>query len=119
MIVELDKTGRIIDISPSLSIIYGGTIEKMKGKYYEAYVAQDNESQQKFKEFWENLIKNGKGKRKQKLTYHNKDIWLLESYLLIQKEGLAPKIMMVAVDKTKEKELTDKFNAELKAKNIG
>ncbi len=119
MIVELDKTGHIIDISPSLSIIYGGTTENMKGKYYEAYVAQDNESQQNFKEFWENLIKNGKGKRKQKLTYHNKDVWLLESYLLIQKEGLIPKIMMVAVDKTKEKELTDKFNAELKAKNIG
>ncbi len=115
MIAELDKEGRILDITPLLSTVYGGTTKNMKGKYYEAFVAQDSDSQQKFKNFWETLIKNGKSKRKQKVIYHNKDMWLLESYLVIEKEGFPLKIMVVAIDKTKEKELTDKYNAKLKA----
>ena len=118
MSAELDIQGRILDISPAMSVVYGATTENMRGKYYETFVAYDNTTKNEFTEFWENLLKTGASKRKQKITNRNKTTWILESYILIKKDGLPPKVLIVAVDKTKEKEVIDMLNAELKVHKL-
>jgi PAS domain S-box-containing protein len=118
MSAELDIQGRILDISPAMSVVYGATTENMRGKYYETFVAYDNTAKNEFTEFWETLLRNGASKRKQKITNRNKTTWILESYMLIKKDGLPPKVLIVAVDKTKEREVIDMLNAELKAHKL-
>lgn len=118
MTAELDAKGRIIDISPAMSLVYGTNNENMRGKYYEAFIAHNKEKQHEYSEFWEKLMSSGFGKRKQKIVQRNKEIWLLESYLVIEKEGLTPRVIVVVIDKTIEKELNDVLNNELKANNI-
>jgi methyl-accepting chemotaxis protein len=85
MTAELDLNGRIIDISPAMSLAYGASMDNMRGKFYDAFVAQNKESQDEFREFWEALINSGSGKRMQKFKQRNKEAVLLESYLVIQK----------------------------------
>jgi len=118
MSAELDINGRILDISPVMSAVYGATTENMRGKYYDAFVVHDKNGQDEFANFWENTVKTGHGKRKQKIINRNKETWLLESYMVVKTEGLSPRILVVAIDKTKEKELNDLLNAELKAHNL-
>lgn len=111
---ELDLKGRIVDISPAMSVVYGASIENMRGKFYDAFVAQDKQSQDEYSEFWQNLIKSGAGKRMQKFKHRNKETVLLESYKIVEKEGLMPKVIVAVIDKSLEKELNDELEKEMK-----
>jgi len=109
MIAELDVNGRILDVSPQMSSVYGSSEENMKGKYLEAFISSDKQSQSEYLEFWDNVINKGEGKRYQKFIKRNKAVWLLETYTVIKKDGMLPKIVVVVVDKTEEKELSEKL----------
>lgn len=116
MVAELDYRGRIIDMSPSMSVVYGANIENMRGNYFEGFVAQDKASQAEFAKFWEGMIQTGASKRKHVVNQRNNKLYLLESYKVIKKEGLQPKVIILVVDKTKEKETNDLLKAELNKK---
>jgi PAS domain-containing protein len=114
MVAELDIKGRMLEVSPELTVVYGSSVENMRNKYYDAFVAQDENSRAEFNQFWEALIKNGAGKRMQKLAHRNKEIWLLESYFVIEKEDLRPKVLLICTDKTKEVELNQMLRTQMK-----
>ncbi len=114
MMAELDIKGRILDISPAMSTVYGATLDNMRGKFYEAFVAHDKKTQNEFSDFWQALIRTRAGKRKQKVSQRNKEFWYLESYQVIEKEGLNPKVIIVVIDVTKDKELNDTLAEEIK-----
>jgi methyl-accepting chemotaxis protein len=109
MIAELDINGRILDISPQMSSVYGSSEENMKGKYFEAFITDNKQSQSDYFKFWDNTIDKGHGKRYQKFIKRNKAIWLLETYIVIKKEGMLPKVIVIVTDKTKEKELIEQL----------
>jgi len=113
MVAELDLNGRIIDISPAMTLAYGSSLENMRGKFYDAFIIQDEPSRAEFVAFWETMLRTGHGKRMQVLNQRNRFTWLLESYLLVEKEGIPSKVFLIVVDKTKEKELNDMLKAEL------
>lgn len=118
MIAELDTHGRIIDVSPSMSVIYGTNIENMRGNYFEGFIAQDKASQANYVEFWEDMLRTGSAKRKHMIKQRNNEMYLVESYTVIKKEGFQPKVILLVIDKTKEKETNDLLKAELKANNM-
>ncbi len=109
MIAELDINGRILDMSPSFLMSHGITLDTIQGKYYDAFVAQDEQLREKFSEFWESLLKNGKGKRTQLIKQRNKEMVISEEYMVIEQERLQPKILLIAIDRTKEKELNERL----------
>lgn len=109
MTAELDKTGRITQMSAAMRIIYSGNMEKVKGVFFDTLTAEDVNSKNEFSEFFENVIHNGFGRRLQKIKARNKVYHILESYKLIDKDGMAPKVLVLAIDKSKEKELSEKI----------
>ena len=117
MLAVIDLKGRVIEMSPSMSGFYGINTENMKGKFYNAFIAQDEETRNEYIAFWENLIAHGEGRRKQKLNVRNKDILVLENYRIVYEENRPTKVLLVAIDKTREKELNDMLKAEIESQN--
>jgi methyl-accepting chemotaxis protein len=117
MVAQIDLKGRIIEMSPSMSGFYGISTENMKGKFYNAFIAQDEETRNEFITFWENLMVIGEGHRKQKLNVRNKDLLILENYRVIYEDNHPTKVLLLAMDKTREKELNEMLTAEIEAQN--
>ncbi|MFA6403948.1 MAG: cache domain-containing protein [Salinivirgaceae bacterium] len=115
MLAELDMEGRIIDLSAPMSIMYGANLENLRGKYYDAIITQDNDSRKEFTEFWAKMVQNGYGKRKQFINLRNKESWLVETYKVIQRDRMLPIVILMAVDRTKEKEMEEMLAAEMRA----
>jgi len=115
MLAELDIEGRILDLSAFMSTIYGANPENLRGKFYDAIITQDIDSRNDFNAFWKKMIQNGGGKRKQVISSRNKQLWIVESYKVIQRERLAPIVLLMAIDRTKEKETEEMLLAEMKA----
>lgn len=115
MIAQLDVNGRVTDMSPAMLSTYGINSESIKGKYFDAFVAQTEELRTKFNEFYENLLKNGKGRRNYIIEHRNKKTYILEEYVVLKQEGAQPKILLIAIDKTSEKELSLQLQKEKRA----
>ncbi len=115
MLAELDIDGRIIDISPSMSTTYTANIENLRGKFYDVLVTHDNDSKNEFTEFWSQLIHQGSGRRRQVITNRGKETILFESYKVIPRNRMTPIVLVFVTDHTKEKELEDLLEAEIKS----
>jgi PAS domain-containing protein len=115
MLAELDMDGRIIDLSIPMSSVYGANLENLRGKYYDAVITQDNDSRKEFTEFWTKMVQNGYGKRKQFINLRNKETWLVETYKVIHRDRMQPIVILMAVDRTKEKEMEEKLATEMRA----
>jgi methyl-accepting chemotaxis protein len=115
MLAELDMEGKIIDLSSFMSSIYGANPENLRGKFYDAIITQDKNSKNDYADFWAKMIQNGGGKRKQLVNNRNKEFWIVETYKVIQRDRLAPIVLLMAIDRTKEKEMEDMLVAEMKA----
>ncbi len=115
MIAELDINGRVLDMSPSLLMVHGVTLDTIQGKYYDAFIAQDEKLREKFNDFWESLIKNGKGKRNQIIKHRNKEQILAEEYMVIEQDRIQPKILLITIDRTKEKEINTRLKEAIEA----
>ncbi|MGE4288503.1 MAG: cache domain-containing protein [Salinivirgaceae bacterium] len=113
MVAELDLNGRIIDISPLMASAYGSNYENVIEKYFDVLVAQDSDSQNEFSIFWEKLLANGSGQRLHKIVSRNKEQWIQETYQVIQRDRLQAIVQVVAVEKSKEKELQQLVEQEL------
>ncbi|MGD9993839.1 MAG: cache domain-containing protein [Salinivirgaceae bacterium] len=113
MVAELDMNGRIIDISPLMASAYGSSYENVIEKYFDVLVAQDSDSQNEFSAFWEKVVAEGYGQRLHKMVSRNKEQWIQETYQVIQRDRLHPIVQVVAVDKSKEKELHQLVEQEL------
>ncbi|HAN00520.1 MAG TPA: hypothetical protein DCQ26_18150 [Marinilabiliales bacterium] len=115
MLAELDMDSRIIDISPSMSTTYTAHIENLRGKFYDALVTHDNDSKNEFTEFWSQMIHQGSGRRRQVITNRGKELILFESYKVIPRDKMAPIVLVFVADHSKEKELEDLLEAEIKS----
>jgi cephalosporin-C deacetylase-like acetyl esterase len=89
----------------------------MKGKFYNAYMAMNEQTKEDFNEFWENLLQNGEGRRKQKFIVRSKEIWALEYYRVVMEDTRPTKVVIMVIDKTKEKELNERLKAEIESRN--
>ncbi len=114
MVAELDMSGRIIDISPAMAANYGSTLENIVGKFYDVLITQDSDSQNEFTRFWEKLLIDGRGQRIHKINQRNKDLWIQESYQVLQRDNMASIVQIVAIDRIKEKELEMQLKDEMK-----
>lgn len=115
MVAELDLTGRVISMSKTMLATYGVSIDNVKGKYYDAFVAQNEELREKFGTFWDDLVRNGKGKRKYKFKQRNKEITIYEEYLVLEQEGALPKVLLVAIDRSIQTDLQKQLKKEIEA----
>lgn len=115
MVVELDFKGRIIDVSPLLMTTYALPQERLQGKYFNAFIAQTEELRQAYTEFWEDLLRNGKGRRKHIVKQRNKELHLVEEYIVIEQERANPKILMIVIDRSRDAELQERLIHEKKA----
>ena len=115
MMAQLDVNGRVLDMSPAMLLAYGISIESVQGRYYDAFVAQTEELRTVFTEFWEKLLKNGKGRRNYIIEQRNKKLYILEEYLVLKQDGSQPKILLIAINQTKEKELNLQLQKEKRA----
>ncbi len=115
MLAELDMDGRIIDLSIPMSSLYGANLENLRGKYFDAVITQDNDARKDFTEFWAKMVQNGYGKRKQFINLRNKEAWIVETYKVIQRDRMQPVVILMAVDRTKEKEMEEQLATEMRA----
>jgi len=113
MVAELDLKGRIIDISPLMASAYGSNYDNVIDKYFDILVAQDSDSQNEFSAFWEKMVAEGYGQRFHKILSRNKEQWIQESYLVIQRDRMQAIVLVVCVDRSKEKELHQLVEQEL------
>lgn len=115
MVAELDLTGRVLDMSPAMVMAYGISIDNVKGKFYDAFVAQDEVTRNEFNIFWEDLLRNGKGKRSYTIDNRNKHQVYSEEYLVLEQEGMLPKVLIISLDRTKEYDLSVELENAKKA----
>ena len=104
MIAEIDTHGRIIDISKSMSNIYGSKPDSMRGNYFESFITKTKEQQTEYSEFWEQMIATGEAKREYKIINKDNTTIILENYTVIKIDGVQSKVMVLAIDITKERE---------------
>jgi methyl-accepting chemotaxis protein len=107
MYAELSTEGRIVDVSPSLAAAYGGTLENMRDKFLDAFVAKNEQTQKEYRHFWEGLLDCGSGKRVQQIEHRNKTNYYVESYQVVEVGQGRLKVFLMAEDKTKQKELEE------------
>ncbi|MBI9068707.1 MAG: hypothetical protein JEZ09_15530 [Salinivirgaceae bacterium] len=110
MIAELDTTGRVIEMSPPMRVIYSGNTEKIKSVFFDSLSYHDSNTSESFEKFLNNVMANGMAKRMRVINRRNKTIWILETFKLIETEGMRPKIIVLAMEKTEEKEMSEQLN---------
>lgn len=111
MIAELDKNGRILQMSQALHMAYSLNMEKTKDVFFDSLIAEDLNAKNEFSEFFDHVLKTGIGRRMQTLKRRNITHYYLETYKLIEKKGMTTKVLLLVQDKTKEKELNEQINA--------
>lgn len=110
---ELDIKGRIIDVSPAMTVLFGASRESMIGNFYDAFNVQNETERVEFSTFWEKMLRSGDGNRMQLIKQRKKEYWLNENYLVIRKDDLPPKVLLVIEDKSRLNELNERLKAEI------
>lgn len=116
MSAELDINGRVLSMTPSMLSHYGFTFESIREKYFEGFIAQTQESRDKFSKFWDNLMKKDMNVRTQVIRKQNKEIVTQEYYQVINKDLMQAKVLLIAIDITKEKELKEELKEKTQKK---
>lgn len=116
MTAELDINGRVLSMTPMMLSHYGFTLESIKEKYFEGFIAHTQEAREKFNDFWEELLQNGKNERTQIIRKQDVELTTQEIYQIINKENIQAKVLLIAIDISKEKELKEQLKQEIKAK---
>ncbi len=111
--VQLNLDRRVIEMSPAMSAKYDINIDSVRGKYYDALIFQDEAVREEFLEFWGQLKQLNTAKRVQKVETRGRTMVFLETYTVLRKDGVAKSILMVAEEKTKERELNEVLKIEL------
>ncbi len=104
MTAELDINGRVLNMSENMLNYYGFTMESIKEKYFEGFVAQTKEARDNFSRFWEELMKTGSNTRTHIIQQNNKKKITEEHYQLVNQELMHASVLLIAIDKTQDSE---------------
>lgn len=116
MTAELDINGRVLFMTPNMLSHYGFTMESIKEKYFEGFIAHTQEDREKFNDFWGILLKNGENQRNQIIRKQDTELITQEIYQVINKDSIQAKVLLIAIDVSKEKRLKEELKKEIKSK---
>jgi methyl-accepting chemotaxis protein len=104
--------GTVIDANPLFLNAVGYSLEEVKGKKHSLFCPSQIISSQEYRTFWPDLAA-GKSKRDTFLRKHKdgSDIWLEATYFPVEVDGVVSKVIKIASDITKAKQLADSQQA--------
>lgn len=115
MVAIVDLNGQIVNMSRKMLNFYGINHDNVRGSSYIAVVAQDEAIREAYKDFWNNMLIDGKAKRKQDSLIRGKQLSTMEYYKVIYENDEPSTVMIVAINKTRENELNDRLMIELQS----
>lgn len=115
MVAEIDLNGNIIKMSNKMMKFYDISTDSVQGSSYIAVVAQDDAVRESYKDFWTELLANGKAQRIQETLIRGKQLRTNEFYMVVNKDGEPYRVIVVAINKTREVELNERLMIELQS----
>ncbi|SFB71747.1 PAS domain S-box-containing protein [Flexibacter flexilis DSM 6793] len=106
-IIELDSNGMIINANPNFLMLFGYSLEELKGKHHRTIVFPDYAKSEEYIQFWADLARGqarvGEMKR---MARDGSEIWVSASYnAILDDNGRVVKIVKFAQDITQRKRM--------------
>jgi len=99
LVVELDRSGKILNVNERNVELIGIPANEMIGKYHSDFAREARENPEKYSQFWEKLLKGKSQTRVLKLNVKGKEIVIKETYTPIKnEEGEIDKILNIGTD---------------------
>ena len=113
-VIEFDLNGRILHANPLFLDAMGYRLEEVVGQHHRIFCDPAFAHSQEYAAFWSRLARgefnSGEFRR---IDKHGKEVWILASYNpILDADGKPYKVLKVATDITRQKQL----NAEIKGK---
>lgn len=115
MVAEIDLDGKVISMSKNMTSFYGISNDSVQGSSYIAVVAQDESASDSYKDFWTQLLLDGKAQRKQVTLIRGKELETQEYYKLVCKDAEPYRVVVVAINRTRENELQERLMIEMQS----
>lgn len=115
MVAEIDLNGDIIKMSDKMMKFYDISTDSVQGSSYIAVIAQDDAVRESYKDFWAELLENGKAQRIQETLIRGKNLRTHEFYKVVTRNDTPYRIIVVAINKTREVELNERLMIELQS----
>lgn len=115
MVAEIDLNGDIIKMSNKMMKFYDISTDSVQGSSYIAVIAQDDAIRESYKDFWTELLAKGKAQRIQETLIRGKQLRTHEFYMVINKDDEPYRVIVVAINNTREIELNERLMIELQS----
>lgn len=115
MVAEIDLNGNIVKMSNKMMKFYEISTDSVQGSSYIAVIAQDDAVRESYKDFWAELLEKGKAQRIQETLIRGKQLRTNEFYMVVKKDDEPYRVIVVAINKTREVELNERLMIELQS----
>lgn len=116
-IIEFDVAGNVQTANTNFSLLFGYTVEEIKGRHHRMFVDAEMAKSVEYQGFWEKLSRgeyvSGEFRR---IAKGGREVWIRATYNpVMDSRGRVAKVVKFAVDVTDEKIRSAEFEAKAKA----